>query len=131
MDNITLFDNLIKAPKETRDNTINNFAALMNVDAQTVHTLLICYSDSQLENADEMELDMAFTTSSNFCAADAVRILDAAGVRSGSVLLDVDGDSTAALKIVHAFLTAGWRVSATTVSIECEEERPALRLSRV
>ena len=118
----TLFENLINAPKETRNGTIDNFAALMGVDVQTVHSLLTLYRAARMNEAAEMILGLTF---GHFCAADAARILDAAGVRS--VL--VDGDSTAALKIVHAFLSAGWRASATMISYD-DGDRPALRLSR-
>lgn len=122
MEKSALLENLINAPKETRNNTIDNFAAIMGVDVQTVHSLLTLYRAARFNEADEMILGLTF---GHFCGADAARILDAAGVRS--VL--VDGDSTAALKIVHAFLSAGWQASATMISDD-SGNRPALRLSR-
>lgn len=122
MEKSALFENLINAPKETRNDTISSFAALMGVDGETVHSLLTLYCAARFNEADEMILGMTF---GHFCAADAAHVLDAAGVRS--VL--VDGDSTAALKIVHAFLSAGWRASATMISYD-DGDRPALRLSR-
>ena len=122
MKKVALFENLINTPKEARNDTISNFAALMGVDGETIHSLLTLYRAAGHNKADEMILGLTF---GHFCAADAARILDAAGVRS--VL--VDGDSTAALKIVHAFLSAGWQASATVISCD-DGDRPALRLSR-
>ena len=120
MKKVTPFENLINA--ESRHDTVTNFAALMDVDAEAVFTLLTLYRAARINEADEMILDSLLGC---ICAADAVRILDAAGVRS--VL--VDGDSTAALKIVHGFLSAGWQASAAMISYD-DGDRPALRLSR-
>ena len=123
MEKVTLFDNLINTPKEIRNATIANFAALMGVDTQTLHTLLTCYYTAQHDNANEMRLDLTF---GGFCAPDAARVLDAAGVRS--VL--VADKSTTVLKVLHAFLSAGWQVSADTINDKYDGDRPALRLSR-
>lgn len=122
MEKVTPFENLINAPKDTRNDTINNFATLMSVDCQTVHELLTLYRTAVRNEANEMILGVGFGI---ICAADAARILDAAGVRS--VL--VDGDSTAALKSIHAFLSAGWQASAAMIGYD-DGDRPALRLSR-
>lgn len=126
MEKVTLFENLLNATdrdgNRARHATVTNFAALMGVDGETVFSLLTLYRAARVNEADEMILGLTF---GHFCAADAARLLDAAGVRS--VL--VDGDSTAALKIVHAFLSAGWQASATMISYG-DGDRPALRLSR-
>lgn len=122
MKKVTLFENLINAPKEIRWDTISNFDAIMGVNDEVMNGLLIGYHTARQKGADEMILEL---TSCHLHAADAARVLDAAGVRS--VL--VDGDSTAALKIVHAFLSAGWQASATMISYD-DGNRPALRLSR-
>ena len=122
MEKSTLFENLLNTPKEIRWDTISGFDAIMGVDDEVMNGLLTLYRAARINEADEMILGLTF---GHFCAADAARILDAAGIRS--VL--VDGDSTAALKIVHAFLSAGWRASATMISYD-DGDRPALRLSR-
>lgn len=126
MEKVTLFENLLNATdcegNRARRTTVTNFAALMGVDDQTVFDLLALYRTAIRNEASEMILGVGFGI---ICAADAARILDAAGVRS--VL--VDGDSTAALKSVHAFLSAGWQASATMISDD-SGDRPALRLSR-
>ena len=72
-----------------------------------------------------MILDLTFG-SSVYYTADAARILDAAGVQS--VL--VADDSSAVLRVLHAFLTAGWQVSADTVTYIDGGKCPVLRLSR-
>ena len=69
-----------------------------------------------------MILGVGFST---ICAADAARILDAAGIRS--VL--VDCDSTAGVKIVCAFMSAGWQTFPTVIGYD-DGDHPALRLSR-
>ena len=125
MEKSTLFENLINIPSETRNAAIDNFAALMGVDVQTVHALLTCYHTARQKGADEMILDLTFGSSVYF-TTDAARILDAAGVRT--VL--VADKSSAVLRILHVFLSAGWQVSADMVSDKYDGDRPALRLSR-
>ena len=126
MEKVTLFENLLNATdsdgNKARHDTVTNFAAIMGVDDQTVFSLLTLYRTAVRNEANEMILD---TFSCVIRAADAARILDAAGVRS--ILVSVD--STAVVKIVHAFLSAGWQASATMISDD-SGDRPALRLSR-
>lgn len=122
MEKSTLFDNLLNAPKEIRWDTISGFDAIMGVDDEVMNGLLIGYHTARQKGADEMILEL---TSCHLHADDAARILDAAGVRS--VL--VDADSTATVKIIRAFLSAGWQASATMISYD-DGDRPALRLSR-
>lgn len=126
MEKVTMFENLLNATdsdgNKARHDTVTNFAAIMGVDDQTVFSLLTLYRTAVRNEANEMILD---TFSCVIRAADAARILDAAGVRS--ILVSVD--STAVVKIVHAFLSAGWQASATMISDD-SGDRPALRLSR-
>lgn len=122
MEKSPLFENLIGLPNETRNATISDFATIMGVDYQTLVNLLTCYHTAQLDCDKEMILDLSFS----FCTATAPRILDAAGIRS--VL--VTDKSTMVLKVLHDFLSAGWKVSAETVSDAFDGIRPALRLSR-
>lgn len=122
MEKSTLFENLLNAPKETRWTTISNFDAIMGVNDEVMDGLLIGYHTAQLKDADEMILDLI---SCHLHAADAARILDAAGIRSALV----DADSIATVKIVRAFLAAGWRASPAMISDD-NGDRPALRLAR-
>lgn len=123
MEKSPLFENLINIPNsESRNDTIKNFADIMGVDYQTLCALLTCYHTTQLDYDKEMILDLTFS----FRTEDAARILDAAGIRS--VL--VTDKSTMVLKVLHDFLSAGWKVSAETVSDAFDGIRPALRLSR-
>ena len=122
MEKSLMFENLIGLPNETRNATISDFATIMGVDYQTLCTLLTCYHTTQLDYDKEMILDLAFS----FRTDDAARILDAAGIRS--VL--VTDKSTMVLKVLHDFLSAGWKVSADMVSDAFDGVRPALRLSR-
>lgn len=126
MEKVTLFENLLNATdrdgNKARHATIDNFAAVMGVDEQTVFDLLTLYRTAVRNEANEMILGVGFST---ICAADAARILDAAGIRS--VL--VDCDSTAEVKIVCAFMSAGWRTSPTVIGYD-DGDHPALRLSR-
>ena len=126
MEKVTMFENLLNATdsdgNKARHDTVTNFAAIMGVDDQTVFSLLTLYRTAVRNEANEMILD---TFSCVIRAADAARILDAAGVRS--ILVSVD--STAVVKIVHAFLSAGWQASATMISDD-SGDRPALRLAR-
>lgn len=124
MEKVTLFENLLNVPKETRNDTINNFADLMGVDDQTVFSLLTLYRTAVRNEANEMILGVGFGI---ICAADAARILDAAGVRS----ILVDGDSTATLKIVCGFLSAGWQASVIMIfDFAVGDDSPVLRLAR-
>lgn len=123
MEKVPLFENLINLPKETRNDTINDFAAIMSVDCQVVHSLLTCYHTAREKNYGAMILDLTFG-SSVYYTDDAARILDVADVRE-FLLAD---ESSAVLKILHVFLSAGWDVSATKISDEHEGTRPALRL---
>lgn len=124
MEKVTLFENLLNAPKETRDDTIDNFAALMGVDDFTVNILLTMYCAARRKNANEITLELR---AGHIRGADAARILDAAGVRS----ILVDGESTATLKIVCGFLSAGWQASAVMIfDFVTHDDSPVLRLSR-
>lgn len=126
MEKVPLFENLLNATdsdgNRARHAAVTNFAAIMGVDEQTVFDLLTLYRTAVRNEANEMILD-AF--SCTICAADAARILDAAGVRS--ILVSVD--STAAVKIVCAFMHAGWQTSPTVIGYD-DGDRPALRLAR-
>ena len=126
MEKVTMFENLLNATdsdgNKARHDTVTNFAAIMGVDDQTVFSLLTLYRTAVRNEANEMILD---TFSCVIRAADAARILDAAGVRS--ILVSVD--STAVVKIVHAFLSAGWQASATMISDDSDDS-PVLRLAR-
>ena len=122
MEKSTLFENLLNAPKEIRWDTISNFDAIMGVNDEVMNGLLIGYHTARQKGANEMILEL---TSCHLNAADAPRILDAAGVRSALV----DADSTATVKIIRAFLAAGWQASPAMISDD-DGDRPALRLSR-
>lgn len=124
MEKVTLFEILINLPKETRNATIDNFAAIISADSQAVHSLLTCYHTAREKNYYAMILDLTFG-SSVYYTTDVICILDVVDVRT--VL--VADESSAVLKILHNFLSAGWDVYATKISDE-HEDRPALRLSR-
>lgn len=127
MEKSTLFENLLNAPKKTRNGMIANFATVMGVDGGTVHTLLANYHDSQrVYGADEMILDLTFLSAGNFCAADAPRILDAAGIRS----IRLDSVNGFILELMDAFQAAGWQTSTITVTRFGGCKDRALRLFR-
>lgn len=127
MEKSTLFENLLNAPKKTRNGTIANFATVMGVDGGTVYTLLANYHDSQrVRGDDEMILDLTFISAGNFCAADAPRILDAAGIRS----IRLDGVNGFTLELLGVFQAAGWQISTITVTRFGGDKDRALRLSR-
>lgn len=124
MEKVTLFENLLNVPKETRNDTINNFADLMGVDDFTVSILLTMYCAARRKSANEITLDLG---AGHIRGADAARVLDAAGVRS----ILVDGDSTATLKIVCGFLSAGWQASVIMIfDFAVGDDSPVLRLAR-
>lgn len=123
MEKSTLFENLINTT--ARRDTIASFAALMGVDADTVYSLFFAYRFSRKINASEMILDAGFD---QICAADAPRILEAAGIRS--ILVDASRDDAPEVKLVCAFMSAGWRSSNTGIVYEDGEYHKALKLSR-
>ena len=123
MEKVTLFENLLNATdsdgNRARRAAVTNFAALMGVDRDTVFDLLTMY---RANKADVMIMD-AFLDC--ICAADAARVLDAAGLQSVLVNLDCPD----AVKTVCAFMSAGWQACHTVIGYD-DGDRPAMRLTR-
>lgn len=122
MEKVTLFENLLNAT--ARHATVTNFAALMGVDDQTVFDLLTLYRSARRNGANEMIMDVFLDCN----AADAARILDAAGIRSILVCGHNVG-ITAEVKITCAFMHEGWQACPTVINC-ADGDRPAQRLTR-